>query len=100
MRHLPGGSPEVARVSREYAKEVAFIGVPGRDSADAMQAFVDQYGLEFPQAVTEDGSLWSRFGVAYQPAWVFVNDDGGSALVPSGLAPGDLERVLDDLIAR
>ena len=38
-----------------------------------MQAFVDEFGLSFPQAVTEDGSLWSRFGVAYQPAWVFVD---------------------------
>lgn len=29
-------------------------------------------------AVVNDGSLWARFGVAYQPAWVFVNDDGHS----------------------
>jgi len=47
--------------------------------------------------VSEDGSLWSRFGVAYQPAWVFVNDDGEASLVPSALAPGDLVEVLDDL---
>ncbi|MEX2440419.1 MAG: hypothetical protein WD739_11190 [Actinomycetota bacterium] len=65
-----------------------------------MQGFVDEYGLSFPQAVTEDGSLWARFGVAYQPAWMFVNDDGRSALVPSGLPSGDLERTLDDLVKR
>ena len=53
--------------------------MPGNDSSDDMQAFVDEYGLAFPQAVTEDGSLWARFGVAYQPAWVFVDDSGDDA---------------------
>jgi len=78
---------------------VAFVGVPGNDSADAMQAFVDEFGLGFPQAVTEDGSLWARFGVAYQPAWVFVDDSGETTLVPYELPGAELERVLDDLIA-
>ena len=63
-----------------------------------MQGFVDDYDLPFPQAVTEDGSLWARFGVAYQPAWVFVNDDGRAAVVPGGLAEEDLEDVLRQLI--
>ena len=78
---------------------MAFVGVPGNDSADAMQAFVDEFGLGFPQAVTEDGSLWARFGVAYQPAWVFVDDSGETTLVPYELPGAELERVLDDLIA-
>ncbi|MGZ8583430.1 MAG: TlpA family protein disulfide reductase [Actinomycetota bacterium] len=78
---------------------MAFVGVPGNDSADAMQAFVDEFGLGFPQAVTEDGSLWARFGVAYQPAWVFVDNSGETTLVPYELPEAELERVLDDLIA-
>lgn len=64
-----------------------------------MQAFVDEFGLGFPQAVTEDGSLWARFGVAYQPAWVFVEDSGETTLVPYELPEAELERVLDELIA-
>jgi len=74
--------------------------VPGLDSSDAMQAFVDQYALSFPQAVSEDGSLWARFGVAYQPAWVFVNDDGRSQVVPSAIPEDDLKQILDQLIAQ
>lgn len=93
-----GEAPDVARVSRDYADRIAFIGIPGKDSAGAMQAFVDEYGLGFPQGVSEDGTLWARFGVAYQPAWVFVDDDGRSTVVPSSLAPEDLERTLDDLV--
>ncbi len=78
---------------------MAFVGVPGNDSSDNMQGFVDEFGLGFPQAVTEDGSLWARFDVAYQPAWVFVDDSGESTLVPYELPEDELERVLDDLIA-
>jgi hypothetical protein len=73
--------------------------VPGNDSTDAMQAFVDRFGLGFPQAVTEDGSLWANFGVAYQPAWVFVDDGGETNLVPYELPRDELERTLDALIA-
>jgi hypothetical protein len=73
--------------------------VAGNDSTDNMQSFVDEFGLRFQQAVTEDGSLWAEFGVAYQPAWVFVDDSGESTLVPTELPRDELERVLDDLIA-
>ena len=73
--------------------------MPGNDSSANMRAFVDEFGLGFPQAVTEDGSLWARFDVAYQPAWVFVDDSGETTLVPYELPEDELERVLDDLIA-
>lgn len=65
---------------------------------DAMQAFIDDYGLDFPQAVTEDGSLWSHFGVAYQPAWVFIDDAGTSTVVPYELPRGELIQTLDQLV--
>jgi hypothetical protein len=74
--------------------------VPGNDTVEAMQGFVDTYGLAFQQAVTEDGSLWAHFGVAYQPAWVFVDDAGETTIVPDELSAADLERTLDELIAR
>jgi hypothetical protein len=64
-----------------------------------MQGFVDTFSLGFPQAVSEDGSLWARFGVPYQPAWVFVNDDGTAQVVHGVLSEPDLEATLDDLIA-
>ncbi|HJR97341.1 MAG TPA: hypothetical protein VJ979_05495 [Actinomycetota bacterium] len=72
--------------------------MPGNDDTANMRAFVDEFGLEFDQAVTEDGSLWAHFGVAYQPAWVFVDDSGESTLVPAELPRAELERTLDELI--
>jgi hypothetical protein len=87
----------VARVAREYAERIEFLGMAGRDSTEAMQGFVDEYALSFPQAVSEDGSLWARFGVPYQPAWVFVNDDGRESVVQGALPEDELRRVLDEL---
>lgn len=49
----------------------------GRDDPSAMADFVSRHGLEgMPHVVDIDGELWLRFGVTYQPWWVFVNDDG------------------------
>jgi peroxiredoxin len=42
-----------------------------------MRSFIDRHGLEgFDHLVDDDGTLWQRFGIVSQPAWVFVNDDG------------------------
>ena len=64
-----------------------------------MRRFVDAFSIRFPQAVSEDGSLWVRFGVPYQPAWVFVNDDGTAHVVHGLVSEPDLEMTLDQLIA-
>jgi hypothetical protein len=51
-----------------------------------MRAFVDRHGLEgMPQAVDDDGELWTRFGVRVQPAWVFVAPDGATETVLGAL---------------
>jgi hypothetical protein len=69
----------------------------GLDSTEAMQRFVDEYALAFPQAVSEDGSLWARFGVPYQPAWVFVDDDGRATVIQGALPEDELRTLLDEL---
>lgn len=71
----------------------------GRGSTEDMQAFVDEHALAFPHAVSEDGSLWDRFGVPFQPAWVFVNDDGRTAVIQGSLPLDELRRHLDELAA-
>lgn len=66
-----------------------------------MRAFVEEHGLgAMSHAVDDDGDLWARFGVAYQPAWVFV-DDGGQVETVAGALYGDgLTQRLEDLLAR
>ena len=83
---------------RRYGDKIQFIGMPGRDDVAAMRGFVDQYGLQdMPQAVSEDGSLWGRFGVPGQPAWVFVTPSGKYQVVLGSMELGALEDTLDQL---
>lgn len=86
-------APHVAEAVRTYGDQVMFVGMAGHDTDEAHRAFVDEHGLgEMLHVVDEDGSLWSQYGVSYQPAWVFIDEDGTTELVAGGL--------YDDLDAR
>ncbi len=94
-------APHVREAVDRFGDEVTFIGVPGHDSVEAHQAFVDEHDLnDIAHAVDDDqASLWSRYGISYQPAWVFIDDGGDVEVVAGGLYDG-LEARVQDLIAR
>lgn len=72
----------------------------GRDTVGEAQGFVSNFGLGGMTHVFDpDGSLWGRVGISYQPAWIFVNDDGTATLVPGALGEERLTEELDKLIA-
>ena len=76
------------------------MGVAGRDSPDAMADFVARHGLEgIDHLVDGDGSLWARFEVLAQPAWVFVDDDGTARRVQGSLDEDGLRAELQALAA-
>jgi hypothetical protein len=52
------------------------VGVAWNGSESAMNDFVAQYGISFPTVVDQEGAVFARFGVPYQPAWTFVSRDG------------------------
>lgn len=86
-------APHVAEAFQAHGDRVMFVGMAGHDTDDAHRAFVDEHGLgEMLHVVDEDGSLWSQYGVSYQPAWVFIDEDGTVEVVAGGL--------YDDLGAR
>jgi hypothetical protein len=75
--------------------------MPGLDQTDAMRGFVETYGLDFfPQVVSEDGTLWPRFGIPFQGTWFFLNQDGQSEVVPFDLDADQLAGKLDRLLAQ
>jgi hypothetical protein len=80
---------------------VTIVGIPAKDSLEAMRDFVDRHGLgDMPQIADLDEDVWPRFGVGYQPAWVFI-DDGGDVRVHAGaLAGPDLDAAIADLTSR
>jgi hypothetical protein len=90
-------------VARDYADragdDLAIVGMAGLDRREAMRAFADEFALPFPQAVSEDGSLWPRFDIGLQGAWYFLNDDGTGETVPYDLTGPELAERLDTLLA-
>ena len=60
---------------------VTFVGVAARDDVGAMQNFVSKYHLNFTNLNDADGSIWARFNVPWQPAYLFVKPDGTSSFV-------------------
>lgn len=69
-----------------------------------MAAFVDRHGVgSFPHVVDPEGasaSVWARFGIVTQPAWVFVNDDGTTETLVGILGEDGLNAEIDDLLSR
>lgn len=60
---------------------VTFVGVSTRADVAAMQGFVSKYNLNFTNLNDADGSIWARFNVPWQPAYVFINSNGSSTFV-------------------
>ncbi len=72
--------PSVSSVAAANPK-VTFVGVAARSDAAAMQDFVSKYNLNFTNLNDADGSIWARYNVPWQPAYVFYKSDGTSTFV-------------------
>ena len=73
-------APSVAAVAAANPA-VTFVGVATRADAAALQGFVSKYGLNFTNINDADGSIWAKFNVPWQPAYVFLRPDGSSSFV-------------------
>jgi thiol-disulfide isomerase/thioredoxin len=70
---------------------VTFVGVAAHSDVGAMQGFVSKYNLRFTNLNDADGSIWARYNVPWQPAYVFYRADGSSTFVnnPTSAMPQD-----------
>lgn len=73
-------APNVSRVAAANPN-VTFVGVAARADVAAMQDFVNTYNLDFTNLNDADGSIWARYNVPWQPAYVFYRADGSSSFV-------------------
>jgi thiol-disulfide isomerase/thioredoxin len=93
-------APDVAEAAAEYAGRATFLGVPGLGEVADMREFVADTGTGgLTHVVDADGSLWQRFGVVSQPAYVFVGADGTVQAFGDSLDPESLRQSADDLLA-
>ena len=86
-------------MERRYEGQIRFLGIAWQDTREAMQEFVDRYGVRMPTAVDEDGSLFAAFGFSYQPAWAFANDGGQVRTHFGALGEDGLEEEIQKLLA-
>lgn len=85
------------QAAAEASDDVSFVGVAGLSSdVGAMEAFVDQHGLEFTQLADADGSLYTSFGVTQQDTYVLVSADGETETVTGYGSEADPQQLLDE----
>jgi thiol-disulfide isomerase/thioredoxin len=60
---------------------VTFVGIAAHSDVAAMQNFVSKYNLNFTNLNDANGSIWARYNVPWQPAYVFYRADGRSTFV-------------------
>ncbi len=86
-------APGVAEAAAQLPDGVRLYGVPGNSDQAGMENFIDAYGLgDVPHVVDPDGSLWSTFGVPYQPAFALINDNGEITVIQGSLG---IDGILD-----
>jgi thiol-disulfide isomerase/thioredoxin len=73
-------APGLSRVAAANPA-VTFVGIAARSDVGAVQNFVSKYNLNFTNLNDADGSIWARYNVPWQPAWVFYRADGTSTFV-------------------
>jgi thiol-disulfide isomerase/thioredoxin len=78
---------------------VTFVGVAAHSDVGAVQNFVSKYHLNFTVVNDTDGSIWARYNVPWQPAWVFYNSDGTSAFVNNPTAAISQQELSDRVTA-
>lgn len=78
---------------------VTFVGVSTRADVGSMQGFVDKYNLNFTNINDADGSIWARFNVPWQPAYVFLRPDGTSSFVNNPTSAMSQQELTDRVLA-
>lgn len=73
------------------------VGVAWNGTEKSMQGFVDRHGLSFTNVRDDTAQVFTRFGVPYQPAWVFVRADGTAERTLGALSEAKLAEQLDEL---
>jgi thiol-disulfide isomerase/thioredoxin len=90
-------APSVSNVAAANP-DVTFVGVAARSDIAAMNGFASKYNLNFTNLNDGNGSIWARYNVPWQPAYVFYRADGTSTFVnnPTAAMP---QQELSDRVA-
>ena len=93
--------PHLVEASDQFEdQEVVFVGINLQENPEAVQAFRDEFNVQFPLVLNEDGSLTNNLytPIGLPTSW-FIDQDGVVRYVFAGAMTRDvLQNVLDDVI--
>jgi thiol-disulfide isomerase/thioredoxin len=93
-------APDVAATAAAFADEVKVVGVASRGDVGEMEDFVSDTDTgAFAHVADEAGDIWSSYGVAAQPAFAFINDDGTYTVHLGALGADGLQERFEQLAA-
>lgn len=84
-------------MNKQFAGKVHIIGVAWNGSEQSMQEFVTKHQLTFANIKDNDGLIFAQFEVPYQPAWVFIRQDGTSETNVGAMDEVTLTAMLNNL---
>jgi cytochrome c biogenesis protein CcmG/thiol:disulfide interchange protein DsbE len=91
-------APDLQQVWDQYqGRGVAFLGVTYRDARGASEAFIERFGLTYPNGVDERGRISQAYGVVAVPETFVIDRDGQIAFVHIGEVTSDT--IVQDLEA-
>jgi peroxiredoxin len=83
--------------NKQLAGKVRIFGVAWNGSEQSMQEFVAKHQLTFGNIKDNDGLVFAQFDFAYQPAWVFIQQDGTSETNLGAMDEVTLSKMLNKL---
>ena len=85
-------------MNKQFAGKVQIIGVAWNGSDKSMQEFITKHQLTFPNIKDNDGVIFAQFAVPYQPAWVFIQQNGTVQTDVGAMDEVTLAAMLDKLV--
>jgi thiol-disulfide isomerase/thioredoxin len=88
--------PELLQAARDYP-DLVLLAVNVNESADAVSQFAEQFRMDVPVVIDQEGAISNRYNVSGLPTSVFVHPDGTIVDV----RPGAINRaVIDTVLGR
>lgn len=95
-----GEAPNVNATAAEFKGKVDVIGVAGRGKVPAMKGFVSDTDTgSITHVVDDSGAIWSSYGVAAQPSFAFIDDDGSVKVFIGALGKDGITKQMKALVA-
>lgn len=90
--------PLLQRAADSYAGRAVVLGVASKDEAGAARAFLDEFGITYPNVFDVTGEIRVRLGLtAYPTTYVFDATGALRARVTGGISEQRLAALLEDV---